>query len=162
MHDLAGESEECFHGLDGPEVLIDFDDRLEDCSFAVPAAPNVRCGNARNREPVGARADAVGDEKARIHSMGRFGLRDAVQPKVPPVAGTFSPAFREGDFLLPQFTGAGEVGEADGRDDLLRVHHREEVVAETASDFHGVVCYGWLSACFVTASEANKSGFGVW
>ena len=61
VHDLAGEGEECFHGLDGLEVLIDFDDRFEDCSSTIPASPNVRCGDARNRKPVGAQADGVGD-----------------------------------------------------------------------------------------------------
>lgn len=104
MHDLAGESEECFHGLDGPEVLIDFDDRLEDCSFAIPASPDVRCGDAGDCEPVGAWADAIGDEKARVHSVEMVGLRDAVKPKAPPIAGTFGTAFGEGDFLLPQCT----------------------------------------------------------
>ena len=71
-----------------------------------------------------------------------FELRDAVKPKAPPIAGTFGPSFGEGDFLLPQGTGSGEVSEADGGDDLLRVHHREEVVAETAGDFHGVMVVG--------------------
>lgn len=74
--------------------------------------------------------------------MGRFELRDAVKPKAPPIASTFSPAFGEGDFLLPQCPRAGECCEADGGDDLLCVHHREEVIAETASDFHGVVVVG--------------------
>lgn len=76
--------------------------------------------------------------------MGRFELRDAVKPKAPPVASTGGTAFGKRDFLLPQFTGAGEVGESDGGPNLLCVHHGEEVVAETACDFHGVVCYGWL------------------
>lgn len=67
MGALACSSQAC--KLNREIVLIDFDDRLDGCSFTVPASPNVRGGDARDCEPVGARADAVGDEKARIHSV---------------------------------------------------------------------------------------------